>query len=393
MPERRPWKQAAYALVGLGTFFFISYPMANWLASLRAHVGSIVFGWEQHIPFIAWSIVPYCSIDVLYVISPFVCATRAELGTHVRRLLTAQIIAVSCFVLFPLRSTFARPETEGVPSLLFDALGGFDLPFNQAPSLHIALLVILWEFYLRHVPHSMRWPLHLWFAIIGVSVLTTYQHHFFDIPTGALLGFFCLWLWPSTGAPPWTLWHLTDSVRRWMVAACYLAGAIAFALLAWWMGPAGWVLFWPAISLLLVMVNYAALGPDGFQKRGDGRMSVAVHALLAPCLIGAWINSRVRTQWDREPVPIADGVWLGRIPSPRVTRAFAAIVDLCAELPTPRERAVVDAFPMLDLVSPDPARLNAAASKHRRVEAGSTAMTYCFSERRHGRCRARRGPL
>ncbi len=152
VPERRPWKHAAYALVGLGTFFLISYPMANWLASLRAHVGSIVFGWEQHIPFIAWSIVPYCSIDVLYVISPFVCATRAELGTHVRRLLTTQIIAVSCFILFPLRFTFARPETEGVPGLLFDALGGFDLPYNQAPSLHIALLVILWEFYLRHVP-------------------------------------------------------------------------------------------------------------------------------------------------------------------------------------------------------------------------------------------------
>ena len=32
---------------------------------------------------------------------------------------------------------------------MFDALAGFDKPFNQAPSLHIALLVILWELYAR----------------------------------------------------------------------------------------------------------------------------------------------------------------------------------------------------------------------------------------------------
>ena len=373
-PEPRPWKHAAYALVGLGTFWLVTYPLANWLASRRAHVGSIVFGWEQHIPFIACSIIPYCSIDVLYVISPFVCTTRAELGTHVRRLLTTQIIAVSCFILFPLRFTFVRPETEGVPRLLFEALGSVDQPYNQAPSLHIALLVILWEFYLRHVPRAMRWPLHLWFATIGVSVLTTYQHHFFDVPTGALLGFFCLWLWPSTGIGPWALWRVTYSVRRLVVAAGYLAGAVAFALLALWSGPAGWMLFWPAISLLLVTVNYVALGPDGFQKSADGRMSAAGRALLAPYLIGVWLNARLRTRQDRTPVLIGDDVWLGRIPSRRVARAFSAVVDLCAELPAPREHTVVHAFPLLDRVAPDPARLKSAAACIERARAGGAVL-------------------
>ena len=33
----------------------------------------------------------------------FVCRTRAELDTHCRRLLTAQIVAVVFFVLFPLK--------------------------------------------------------------------------------------------------------------------------------------------------------------------------------------------------------------------------------------------------------------------------------------------------
>ena len=62
-----------------------------------------------------------------------------------RRLLTAQVVAVVCFILFPLRFTFRQPATDGIPGFLFDALTSFDKPFNQAPSLHIALLVILWD--------------------------------------------------------------------------------------------------------------------------------------------------------------------------------------------------------------------------------------------------------
>jgi hypothetical protein len=40
-----------------------------------------------------------------------------------------------------------------------------------------------------------------WSALIGVSVLTTYQRHFFDVPTGALLGLFCVRLWPEGKRP------------------------------------------------------------------------------------------------------------------------------------------------------------------------------------------------
>ena len=121
---------------------------------MHADVGSVVFAWERRIPFLPWTIIPYWSIDILYGISLFVCTSERELDTHARRLLTAQVIAVTCFILFPLTFTFARPEADGLAGLLFDSLGRFDKPFNQAPSLHIALLVILWDRYARHVP---RW--------------------------------------------------------------------------------------------------------------------------------------------------------------------------------------------------------------------------------------------
>jgi membrane-associated phospholipid phosphatase len=198
--DRRPWKRACAWLAFLAPFFVLTYGGANALAVQRHAIPSIAFAWERHIPFIPWTIVPYWSLDFFYGLSVFVCATRSELDAHGRRLLTAQLLAVACFVVFPLKFAFVRPVSQGVAGLMFRMLMRFDRPFNEAPSLHIALLVILWTLYAKHVGPRARWLLHFWFGLIGVSVLTTYQHHFFDVPTGAMLGGMCVWLCPDTRA-------------------------------------------------------------------------------------------------------------------------------------------------------------------------------------------------
>ena len=123
MIEPRPWKRAAAWLLFLGPFFFLTYGLANWLASLRASVPVAAFEWEGAIPFHAWTIVPYWSIDALYAVSLFVCATRTELDTHAKRLLTAQVVAIACFIAVPYRFSFQRPAADGVAGALFDALG------------------------------------------------------------------------------------------------------------------------------------------------------------------------------------------------------------------------------------------------------------------------------
>ena len=100
------------------------YGLANWSAAQRADVPSLVFEWERAIPFWAWTIVPYWSIDVLYGLSLFVCATRRELDTHAKRLLTAQLVAVACFVALPLRFSFERPAADGVFGAAVRRAGG-----------------------------------------------------------------------------------------------------------------------------------------------------------------------------------------------------------------------------------------------------------------------------
>jgi membrane-associated phospholipid phosphatase len=358
VPTVRPLRRALLWLAGLAPFFYLTYGFANWATAQRADVPAVVFAWEGEIPFLAWTIFPYWSINAFYGLSLLVCRTPRELDTHGRRLLTAQVVAVACFLVFPLRFTWPKPEATGAAGFMFDTLASFDQPFNQAPSLHIALLVILWVLYARRVPKALLWPMHAWFALIGISVLTTWQHHFIDIPTGALLGLFCLWLWPDEAAGRFA-WRLVS----WRRALTFAVAAIALAAIALAVGGATLWLLWPAVSLGLLAAAYAGMGPAVFQKGRDGQVSLAARLLLAPYRLAAWINSRAWTWTRPADSPVATGVSLGRFPTAAslLQPGYRSVIDLAAELVPPRVDVHWTAFPVLDRVTPDPTLLAEAA--------------------------------
>jgi hypothetical protein len=376
--QRRPWRLAIGWLCLLGPLFFATYGFANWLASTRSDVDAIVFDWERHIPFVAWTIIPYWSIDLLYAVSLFVCTTRAELNTHAGRLLSAQIISITFFIALPLQFTFERPAADGLAGLMFQALDGFDKPFNQAPSLHISLLLIIWARLAAHAPRWLLWPLHGWMLLIGVSVLTTYQHHFIDLPTGMLAGFVCLWFWPMRGTSPLRLAGLTHDAQRRKLGGYYFVGALVFACLAM-IGGGGWLwLWWPACALVLVALCYWVCGVHAFQKSADGSMSPAARWLFTPYLAGVWLNSRLWTRGRSAADHVAGDVWLGRIPGrTELSRSnYKAVVELTGGIHVPPVGGGVDyiALPMLDLIPPDPASLVMAA---RAIEAAPKPVLVC----------------
>jgi protein-tyrosine phosphatase len=251
-----------------------------------------------------------------------------------------------------LRFSADKPATEGLFGALFDALAGFDLPYNQAPSLHISLLVIIWWSLVRHASPGRRWLWHGWALLVAGSVLTTWQHHFFDLPTGLLVGIFTLWLWPDQGESPlFNKQRSAPSQRR--LSLYYLLGASLCVLIATLGGWALWAI-WPAVSLALVAFNYARGGAGGFQKR-DGRQSLPVRWLLAPYRLGAWFNSRCWTRQQPEPDQITEQVWIGRIPSSSELSysGFDAVLDLTAEFNSPGNIPHCQSVPMLDLSTPD----------------------------------------
>jgi protein-tyrosine phosphatase/membrane-associated phospholipid phosphatase len=348
------WKRGVLWLLLLGPLFFASYGFANWLTAQREDVGSLVFAWESAMPLWPWSIVPYWSIDLLYGLSFLLPATRQEMDRHALRLLTAQVICVACFLLWPLRFTFERPELDGLFGWMFDVLMGFDKPFNQAPSLHIALLVVIWVMFARHTSGLLlRGLLHGWMALIGLSVLTTWQHHFIDVPTGALAGWLCVWLWPIEDRSPLHNLRLARESQRWRLALRYGLGSAICAALAVNLGGAWLWLLWPCASLLLVALNYALFGAAGFQKHADGSLGSASTWLLAPYLLGAWINSRLWTRKHPQPDQVVEGIWLGRVPSEREAAPFVAVLDLSAELPVRLPGKTYRNLPLLDLIAPD----------------------------------------
>jgi membrane-associated phospholipid phosphatase len=359
--ESRPRQRATLWLVFLGPFFFLTYGLANnWTAHLP-QVSTVVFSWEKHIPFLPWTILPYMSIDAFYAVSLFLCTTRIELDIHAKRLLAATLISVTGFLLFPLQFTFVRPETEGLYGVLFALLTSLDKPFNQAPSLHISLLMLLWVLYARHLRGVARWLMHVWFFLIGISVFTTFQHHFIDGVTGMVVGAVCLYMFPDHPRR-WAVERSVDTARHRLATFYFLGGAVflsfAYVVQGW-----VWLLLWPSTALTLVSLGYVRYGVNIFQKC-DGRLSWPARMLVAPYQAGAWLSSRWFTRNEVPSAEVASRIWIGRIPGKHDWRHLnaGAVLDLTAEFDASRDalkRRYVN-VPMLDLLVPSRDQLQTA---------------------------------
>ncbi|HSD36187.1 MAG TPA: phosphatase PAP2/dual specificity phosphatase family protein [Rhodocyclaceae bacterium] len=384
---KRPWGEAALWCLGLAVLFFTTYNTTNWLTARRDGVDVVAFAWEHHIPFLAWTIVPYWSIDLLYGLSLFVCTTRHELRRHAMRLLCAQLVCIAGFLLFPLRFSFERPAVNGFFGLMFDTLAGFDQPFNQAPSLHICLLVILWLHYARHVRSvAGKLLLHGWFALIGISVLTTYQHHFIDLVTGVWAGLLCLFIVGEEGSHAsqrrWGFADMRAEPKRKRLAGRYACGA-ALVLLPAFSGllPAwlAWSLAWLGGALLLVAAIYVGGQGEHFGTARGGR-AWWLRLLFAPYLLAARINVWWWTRGLPQRVLVTEGVSLGRMPlSARELEGgrFDSVLTLSAELSCPAGNVVQEALPMLDLLPPRVDQLERAADKLEALRQQGSVLVCC----------------
>ena len=371
----------------VGALFYTSYGLSNHHAASLAYVPEIAFAWEHGIPFWAWTIVPYWSLNLMYAAAFFLCRDTREQNRYVARLVSAQIVAIICFMLFPLHFGWPKPPTDGLWGWLFDSLVAFDLPYNQAPSLHIALSIIVGAFYWTRFP-KIRLPILLWQSLIALSVLTTYQHHFIDVPTGALLGWLVLWAIPKHGVSPFrrpfgTQGRLKTSEasfceaktstavfreaktspatrsREIKIAMLYLAGAVLSALPSLFGGAWLWML-WVSVSLSVVAFAYLTGNAAVFQKQADGRLSAAATVLLLPYLAGVRLNMAYWLRGKAKTARVRDGVWIGSVSG--ISDDLSAVLDVCAEYPRPRYRGAYRVLPLLDMVAPSENDLVQAAS-------------------------------
>lgn len=354
------WKRGALWLAFLGPFFFISYGLLNHLTSIRPDVGVVVQDWERAIPFVPWLMLPYMSIDAFYAASLFLFRKRSALDRHALRLLLATFISLVGFLLFPLQFSFAVPKAEGFNGFLQALLLGFDKPYNQAPSLHISLLVILWVMYAKRLQGFWRLALHTWFFAIAASVLLVYQHHFIDMWTGALAGMACLYFIPDR---PFFWRRVAPTQRMKKIGRKYAISALValvFAVLLFqFSSVATLLLIWLSMALGLVSAAYFGFEKQVFQRH-LGVMRWPARIMLAPYLLGSWLSYLYYTQHIRVPNEIHRGVWLGAYPNQEVSQMqWDAALDLTCEFTNKTiQNATSHKFlPLLDMVPPTPKAL------------------------------------
>lgn len=347
--------------IGLSLLFLVVYEGTSWITSLRSDIGTWVYAWERWIPFVPLMIVPYFSIDLLFVAAPFLCADRRELRMLRRRVVLAILIAGACFLLMPLQLGHPRPEVEGWLGPVFAWFWRLDRPYNLCPSLHIALRTILAVLYARHAAGRWRVVSHLWFSLIGFSTVLVGQHHVIDVVGGFALAAVCCWLVSPAG------WRVPGAGNR-RVGLWYALGACGCAVAALALrGHGGWALWWPAAVLALVSLVYVlgARGPGAaIYRKHEGRVPLAARLVLAPVVIGQWLSwhwyRRRSSPWSA----VTDTLWIGRVltdSEAREARAqgLVAVLDLTAEFSECSELRGLPYLdvPLLDLTAPTPQQL------------------------------------
>lgn len=254
--------------------FQLTYPYTAAYASSLAAVPSFVFDFEQYLPFIPWMILPYMSSGLFFCLVPFYCGQKRELLCYAKRFTFVTLIAVLCFLLFPLRFSFDRPQIENpLFNIFFSFLKEYDSPFNQAPSLHVAYATLFWS--------VLRWKfngwkkiiLGIWLLLMGLGTLTVYQHHLIDLLTACILVQVSFILFPNKewgrNQQPTNSYYLIGWIFTLLAFLCegYVLPLIVFA--------------WVALVCFAVGYNYLR-GNTRFLKDNRGRIPLIKKVFYAP---------------------------------------------------------------------------------------------------------------
>ena len=369
-------RKALAASAGLSVLFLVVYGGCNWFTAQRSGVGTIFFEWERLIPFVPLMIVPYMSIDLFFVAAPFLCRTSEELRAFTRRIAAATLAAGVCFLAFPLRFAFERPQASGWLGAVFDWFRTLDQPYNLFPSLHIAFGTLLGVHYARHSAGAVRLVSITWFALIGASAVLTYQHHLMDVIGGLALAGYCFYFVRES------LPKLPVIPNR-RVGIYYAAGALLLLALVIAFWPWGAVLIWAVVAVAIIAAAYFGNGPGVFRKTA-GVLPWSTQWALSPVLAGQHLSRRYyRRQcraWDAVTPEVWIGSALGRRDAQRaVAEGITAVLDVTAEFSAPREfRAFrYRNIPVLDLTAPTAEQLDEMARFIAREAAHGVVYVHC----------------
>lgn len=173
-----------------GLWFAVVYVGCDWITARRSLRIPVHLPIELSIPFEPAAVLIYTSIDLLFLIGPFVIRQRREFVALILSLALATFIGGIGFLLVPTQPAYGPPGDLGIWAGLFHFADAVNLTYNMAPSLHVAFSVCCITAFARHAAARGKTLLWLWAVAISLSTLLTHQHHLADVFTGWITGVF-----------------------------------------------------------------------------------------------------------------------------------------------------------------------------------------------------------
>jgi membrane-associated phospholipid phosphatase len=168
-------------------WWVLVYHGANWLTERRQYRVRVHLYAELAMPFVPPFILAYLSLDLVFLLVPFVLRSTRELQALALSLSAVTAVAGIGYLLFPAELAYA-PRDPGAWSALFALARKMALrDYNLVPSLHVAMSCLCLAAYATHRGLLGKALLYSWAALIALATLLTHQHHVSDVVAGVAL--------------------------------------------------------------------------------------------------------------------------------------------------------------------------------------------------------------
>ncbi len=193
----RPWGALLLVAAAYGAGFSLVWGGAHHLTLMHASRLPLWFDWEARVPFQAWALPLYFSMDWIVLFAPFFYRSWRPAAALMTTFFVQLCIAAPFFVLVPIEPGFTNHMPTGVwGTWLFDPLGLPNMSqFNHTPSLHVTYSLTLASALTMWRPAWTRW---VWAIAVCATTLLVHEHHLLCIAGGLVL-----WLITNWTVRPW----------------------------------------------------------------------------------------------------------------------------------------------------------------------------------------------
>ena len=177
------------------------------MANLDESVWDFSIPLDHQIPFIAWSVLFYHTLYIVFYPLPLFSVPDSNQGRK-EMLICSQamfVISLTSCIIFVILPAEVYTRSVAIDSIatnpgwynpLFEWLWVIDAPYNSWPSLHVSTAGLLTMFAIRWWKGrpALQWGIGILWVLMCLSILTTKQHFIWDLVTSLILTA-SVWRW------------------------------------------------------------------------------------------------------------------------------------------------------------------------------------------------------